>query len=207
MGLEAAIALPDPGACPVARASEATGTRIESVSRSSAAGSVIEEFEIDSSETAPEGTEKVFEDDRYSVYRFERDRSEACFCERIEAFGCPVVDICSEGGELRVVFRPDDVDTIREIVATLRETFGDLRLENLVKSGEPTDTDPVVVDRGLLTDRQHEVLETAYEMGYFEHPRGANAGEVAAALDIESATFREHLSAAQSKLLKSVVEG
>jgi len=148
----------------------------------------------------------VFGDNRYSVYRFERDRSEPCFCERIESFGCPVVDIRSADGELRVVFRPDDVETLQAIVSTLREEFGSISLEHLVQSGDPDESDTVVVDRGRLTDRQREVLETAYGMGYFDHPKGANAGEVATELDINSATLRGHLSAAQSKLLESLVE-
>jgi hypothetical protein len=206
MGLEAAIRIADPGVCPVAEIAAQTGTRIEAVDRTSVAGSVTEEFEIDSEAPVPEGAEEVFGDDRYSVYRLERDMEESCFCERIEEFGCPVVDTRAEDGGLRVVFRPSDLGTLKEIVGTLREDFGELRLERLVRSGDPTESDTVVVDRDRLTDRQREVLEAAYEMGYFEHPKGANAQEVARALDINSATLRGHLSAAQSKLLESVLE-
>jgi hypothetical protein len=43
-------------------------------------------------------------------------------------------------------------------------------------------------------------------MGYFEHPRTANAGEVADELDISRSTFAEHLAAAQSKLLDAVLD-
>jgi len=206
MGLEAAIRIADPGVCPVAEIAAQTGTPIEAVDRTSVAGSVTEEFEIDSEAPVPEEADEVFGDDRYSVYRFERDMEESCFCERIEEFGCPVVDTRAEDGGLRVVFRPSDLETLKEIVGTLREDFGELRLERLVRSGDPTESDTVVVDRDRLTDRQREVLEAAYEMGYFEHPKGANAQEVARALDINSATLRGHLSAAQSKLLESVLE-
>ncbi|MEF8887534.1 MAG: helix-turn-helix domain-containing protein, partial [Haloarculaceae archaeon] len=55
-------------------------------------------------------------------------------------------------------------------------------------------------------DRQREVVETAYEMGYFEYPRESNATEVATALDIQPSTFTEHLTAAQGKLLGELVE-
>ena len=206
MGLEAAVSIDAPGACPVADASAETGERIESVTKSSAGDRTVEEFELGAGAPAPEGTTEVFGDNRYSVYRFEHDREEPCFCERIESFGCPIVDTRSEDGELCVVFRPDDVEMLRDIVSTLREEFGSISLEHLVQSGDPDESDTVVVDRGRLTDRQREVLETAYEMGYFEHPKGANAGEVAAELDINSATLRGHLSAAQSKLLGSLVE-
>ena len=64
----------------------------------------------------------------------------------------------------------------------------------------------VPVDVGRLTDRQREVLETAYGMGYFEYPRGANASEVAGELGIEPSTLAEHLAAAQSKLLAELLE-
>jgi hypothetical protein len=46
---------------------------------------------------------------------------------------------------------------------------------------------------------------TAYQMGYFEHPRESNATEVAESLDIRPPTFVEHLAAAQGKLLDDVV--
>ncbi len=61
------------------------------------------------------------------------------------------------------------------------------------------------MDRGRLTARQREVLETAFEMGYFERPRRANATEVAAELGIGPSTFREHVSAAETKLLEDVL--
>jgi len=43
-------------------------------------------------------------------------------------------------------------------------------------------------------------------MDCFDHPKGANAGEVADALDISRSTFAEHLSAAQSKLFDAVLD-
>jgi len=70
---------------------------------------------------------------------------------------------------------------------------------------EESSHDHVLVDRGKLTERQLEVLDTAYEMGYFERSRRTNATAVAAALDIDPSTFREHLAAAESKLLEDVL--
>jgi predicted DNA binding protein len=68
------------------------------------------------------------------------------------------------------------------------------------------ESDLVFVDRSVLTERQREVLETAHEMGYFEHPKGANAGEVADELDISTSTFSEHLAASQRKLMDALLE-
>ncbi|AGN00628.1 Bacterio-opsin activator HTH domain-containing protein [Salinarchaeum sp. Harcht-Bsk1] len=78
---------------------------------------------------------------------------------------------------------------------------------------EPEETTPVstepettaAVDLDKLTDRQREVLGTAYEMGYYQYPRGANASEVAEALDICPSTLAEHLAAAQTKVLDDLL--
>jgi len=57
-----------------------------------------------------------------------------------------------------------------------------------------------------LTDRQLEVLVTAYRTGYFERPRETTGAGVAADLDISPSTFSQHLRAAQRKLLGALLE-
>lgn len=52
-----------------------------------------------------------------------------------------------------------------------------------------------------LTDRQRDVLETAYEMGYYEVPRKASSETVAAELNLEVSTVVEHLQRAERNLL------
>ncbi|PGF16393.1 bacterio-opsin activator [Natrinema sp. CBA1119] len=58
-----------------------------------------------------------------------------------------------------------------------------------------------------LTDRQSEVLRAAFEAGYYEWPRECTGADVAAALDIASATFSEHIHAAERKLLTALFDG
>lgn len=208
-GLEASITVESPGSCPVAAASTEMSEPIDTVARSTAEtdGVLVEEFEADVGLDGSNGdVVEVFEDDPHSVYRFERDPAAACVCQSVEEHGCPVVDVRAENGRLDVAFRPPDVETLRDIVGALERDFDGVRLRHLMQSGETADTDPVVVDRGILTDRQREVLWTAYDLGYFAYPKGANAGEVADFLDIAPSTFREHLSAAQSKLLTGIFE-
>lgn len=50
---------------------------------------------------------------------------------------------------------------------------------------------------GILTDRQHEVLETSYREGFFEVPRKCTLAELATTLDIDKATATEILRRAQ----------
>ncbi|WP_226023905.1 helix-turn-helix domain-containing protein [Halomicrobium salinisoli] len=58
-------------------------------------------------------------------------------------------------------------------------------------------------DRPLddLTARQREVIETAWELGYYEVPREATADDVAAELGLDASTVTEHLQRAERNLL------
>lgn len=58
-------------------------------------------------------------------------------------------------------------------------------------------------DRPLdaLTERQREVVRTAYDLGYYEVPREASTDDVAAALGIDPSTVAEHLQRGERNLL------
>lgn len=57
-----------------------------------------------------------------------------------------------------------------------------------------------------LTDRQLEVLRTAYASGYFAWPRERSAEECAASLGITQPTFNQHLRAGQAKLVEALFD-
>jgi len=52
-----------------------------------------------------------------------------------------------------------------------------------------------------LTERQREVIETAWRMGYYEVPKEVSSKEVADELDLDSSTVAEHLQRAERNLL------
>lgn len=52
-----------------------------------------------------------------------------------------------------------------------------------------------------LTSRQREVIETAWEMGYYEVPKEVSADEIARELDLDSSTVNEHLQRAERNVL------
>lgn len=56
-----------------------------------------------------------------------------------------------------------------------------------------------------LTDRQHEVLNVAYELGYYDVPRGASMSEIAAELEVDDSTVAEHLQRAEHNLLGALL--
>lgn len=52
-----------------------------------------------------------------------------------------------------------------------------------------------------LTDRQFEVITTAYELGFYEVPREGSTEDIAEELDLDPATVSEHLQRAERNIL------
>jgi len=57
-----------------------------------------------------------------------------------------------------------------------------------------------------LSERQHEALRTAHELGYYDRPRGATHAEVAAAMDCVPSTASRHLQRAEAKLVDAAMD-
>jgi predicted DNA binding protein len=217
-GIRADVKVGSPESCPISQVSGRRDTTIDTVSRSVApdtADTVTEEFvaEDPGDDLLSEDTrggielEEVFEYGSSQVYRFERAHDWGCPCECVERFDCPLIDIQARDGSLFLVFHAPDMETLRGVITALRERYRDVAVERLLRSdGDRSEASLVFVDRSELTDRQRESLRTAHRMGYFEYPREANAGEVADELGIATPTFTEHLTAAQRKLLSSILD-
>lgn len=207
-GIRATVEFPPPAACSIARISGEADAVVDSVWRSvSTDGAAsVTEFLIEADEP-PAGARHVMSIGDRHLLRIAHDGAASCPCECLGRFGCAVQRYFARSGRLRIVFNAADFEELQAVVAALRERFPDLDVRRLVRDPGPgTSGDPVYVDRGKLTGRQLEVLQTAYRMGYFDRPRGANGTEVAAELDIDPSTFSEHLASAQRKLFADVLE-
>ena len=214
-GIRAEIKIDDPANCVVTQASAAASGTVQSVSKSTnpdAPERVAEEFMLEA-ETYPEefGTDvdlsSVFSYGSSEVYRFERELGRGCPCEWIERHDSPVIDVRTQGAALYLTFHAPDMEGLQAIIGDLQSQFSNLDVQRLLQSQQDhAEQNLVFVDRSTLTTRQLEVLETAHRMGYFEHPKRANAGEVADELGITGTTFTEHLAAAQTKLLDAILE-
>ncbi len=86
----------------------------------------------------------------------------------------------------------DSLSTAVGAVADLGTAFEVLRVGKY--SGRSGHTDG-------LTERQHEVLVTAYERDYFDVPRGVTPDELAAEIGLDKSTVLEHLRRAEQNLL------
>lgn len=216
-GIRAELSIDSPSDCPIAAVSKKTETASYSVSKSVAPGdedTMTEEFVLDA-EVEPKldgdsdlnNPETVFSYGEKQVFRFSRERGTGCPCEQIEQFHCPVIDVHTRDGTLFLAFHAPDMERLSDALSALRDHYPGVSVQRLLRSRvNHEESDLVFVDRSMLTERQREVLETANEMGYFDHPKGANAGEVADALDISTSTFSEHLAASQRKLMDALLE-
>jgi hypothetical protein len=211
--IHAELEVEGPGECRVADLSRELDGSLRSIRRSAAPdddGRVTREFSIRAGESPefddpPDDLRQLFTRGSVRVYRIRDDADGQCSCDVVECFGCPVRTLHADGGTLFLSFYAPEIETLRRIVRELRDTCERVHLRQLTRTTE-SGADPVYFDRGTLTARQREVLATAHEMGYFDHPKGANAGEVAGALGISSTTLAEHLSAAQRKLLDRLLD-
>ena len=208
-GIRATVAFENPGDCPIAACSATADTRIEHVSTSATTDGVTTVTEFLATGDVPDrdDIEAVFDYGTATVYRTTQGETERCPCECLGRYGCPVHRYAAEAGCLTLVFHAAEFETLQTVMGEFRERYSPVDVRRLLRP--PLDGNPeerVFVNRGKLTARQYEALMTAYEMGYFERPKRANASEVAAELDIAQATLTEHLVTAQRKLLEDILE-
>jgi|GEM_PF-1197328 len=96
---------------------------------------------------------------------------------------------------------PQSID-VRTFIDRLEGHFPEIDLVARRDSerSEPTGDDWALTLTEDLTDRQREVLQTAYLSGYFEWPRDRTGEEVAESLGITQSTFNRHLRTSERKL-------
>jgi predicted DNA binding protein len=209
-GIRATVAFSNPGECPVAATAGAADATIDQVSTTAtlpdSVGGVTE-FLAPSDVSVPADVEPIFSYGDQTIYRTRHEGEDSCPCECLGQHDCPIHRYTATGGELTIVFHAPDFETLQTVVGELRDRYPPVDVQRLLQpplEGQPEDR--VFVNRGRLTDRQLEILETAYEMGYFERPKQANATEIAEELGIAQSTFTEHLMSAQRKLLDDALE-
>lgn len=137
--------------------------------------------------------------------------SGCCVTSTLADAGAITRSVSAEDGRGRVVADvPPHVD-----VRTVVERFS-ARYErtNLVARRERERPIPIRTRHGAqamlgdhLTEKQVEVLRTAYHCGYFDWPRERTAQECAGALGISQPTFSQHIRTAQAKVFEALFAG
>ena len=113
-------------------------------------------------------------------------------CEMLiksKAFMVFPVDI--QNGRMRWLLITDDNRTIGKIYDELAEEGYDIKIERVTAfSG-----------RRILTDRQEEIIRTAFSLGYFDYPKKTGSAKLANKLGISVSTLSEIMRAAQRRIL------
>lgn len=99
---------------------------------------------------------------------------------------------------------------VRQVVEEFRDRHA---RADLAACRDADERVPLQTERGVhatladqLTDKQLEVLRTAYLSGYFSWPRRSTAEECAEALGIAQPTFSQHIRTAQEKIMGGLFE-
>ncbi len=108
----------------------------------------------------------------------------------------------------RIVIRIPRTANPRSFETVLKDHFGSVNLVARREYDEPilTAEQFEATYKNRLTERQNEVLQTAYYAGYFESPRGINAGELADMLGIAQPTVSRHLRSSERKYLSMIYD-
>ena len=217
-GIRALVEFETDDICPIVDLSASRNIRIDEVSRSVSVDPdtpTASEFTVEiASNTAPEVERRttpdrvtpILAEENVVRYRLAHEDGISCPCECLGSAGCPVSRYIADEGTLRIEFSAADFAELQELVGRLREEYPDMTIKRLLRSPDAIkQADSTMVNTSSLTDRQLEVLETAYEMGYFDNPKGANASDIASTLGIHPSTLSEHLTLAQKKFFDQVV--
>ncbi|NHN63074.1 PAS domain S-box protein [Haloarcula sp. JP-Z28] len=125
--------------------------------------------------------------------------------------------ILEQGGRLKSIRTSTDGLTVtvvvsgetdvRQFVEQLGERYANVTLiarrDGAQSDGQRDETVRSALEE-QLTDRQFEVLQTAYLSGFFDWPRETTGQEIAASLDVSQPTVNRHLRVSERKLLELV---
>ena len=158
--------------------------------------------------TATEGVEHVtpLEDGDDDTDRFEVVVAGRTMPSTIVALGAAAERITVRDGMSELVVELPQSLSVRTFVDRLESTYSDTELN---ARRDKTRRDGPAAQSALtegMTDRQREVLQTAYFSGYFDWPRERTGEEVAASLGITQSTFNNHLRTAERKLLDRLLD-
>ncbi len=104
-----------------------------------------------------------------------------------------------------VIDIPESVDG-RHITHLVTDAFRDVELRSKRTVDQSTTQNLYSRFLDRVTDRQLEVLQTAYYSGFFEAPRERTGEEIAETLDISPPAFYQHIRTVQRKLFTTLFD-
>jgi DNA-binding NarL/FixJ family response regulator len=122
----------------------------------------------------------------------------------VASHGGQVASATIEDGEFRFVAEFPRGRDKRQLVALVEEHSPDATptAQRTVERTDPGVGDLRSTVKDQLTEKQRAALETAYHAGYFDWPRRSTGEDVADRLGVTSATFSQHLRAAEREFFR-----
>ncbi|SNZ06661.1 hypothetical protein SAMN06269185_1245 [Natronoarchaeum philippinense] len=128
-----------------------------------------------------------------------------CICPVFADHRCvPRVERAVDGAVVVRLSVPDR-ETLRSVVADLRDRGAGVELERLNAGADAEGAQTVELDAGEITDKQREAIRVADRLGYYDTPREADLGEVAAELGISRSAASQRLNGAASTLVLELI--
>ncbi|WP_236045093.1 bacterio-opsin activator domain-containing protein [Haloarcula nitratireducens] len=141
-----------------------------------------------------------------------------CLCEVGVTDASITTTVAEYGGAVTAMTAEDGFGTVRinlprtvdvsRVIDALETTVATIELQAKETVNRPVQThnrfETAVTDQ--LTDKQRDVLETAYHAGFFEQPRNSTGEDIAESLGISPSTFHQHLRVGLRKLVGSIAE-
>jgi DNA-binding CsgD family transcriptional regulator len=119
-----------------------------------------------------------------------------------------VRSVTIDPGAVSVVVDVPETEDVREFITWLEQVLPSLELRSRTTRSLPFNSRHTLQQRftETLTPRQREILQAAYQSGYFESPRAQSGTELSDLLDISQSTFTHHLREAERKLFDMVLD-
>ncbi|WP_265111876.1 PAS domain-containing protein [Halosolutus halophilus] len=128
----------------------------------------------------------------------------------VDAHGATLRAFTTDGTTARAVIDVPDAIEIREVLSDI-ERHG-IPASMVARREQPTAEDTSLDARSrnalleTLTDRQREVVQTAFHGGFFEWPRETTGEEIAESLDISAPAFHKHVRSVEGKLFTALFD-
>lgn len=106
------------------------------------------------------------------------------------------VDISDKVVRLSLVASEETINEISESIEKLSSQFRVVRIRGYTGTEGSLD---------MLTQRQQEIIQLAFEGGYYNVPQQTSIKELATVLDLDKSTVWEHLQRAEQKLLAEMI--
>ena len=134
------------------------------------------------------------------IYRVRIRESAKTVTPTLAELGVQILNVRSDGKGWELQLQLPDNDALVAFREHCRNEGVSFRVETLY-----VETDGGRRTNFGLTGRQHDILETAYERGYFDDPRAVTLQELAATADVSSSALGRRIRRALKRLVEKAL--